>query len=233
MPNPPKGLVRAIQRDAYRYKDYADAPSGYWRDRRDKTLHEVEAKFSKASGEAIKLAIASVALFVIIDELAARGGDTDDLKAVYMNVTNIADGRSASQPLTHEVLENFERVIANLQSERMPTSALEHALERMRDKSIARFDGIVRRGGNSKPINTVYACVVYCVLWDKVQGAKSHKALTSAAQQITGLLPAQLRQQRNNLVRLRPKDQSLDKMFASAVADWNAKRSHNLSDYMY
>lgn len=232
MPTPPKELAGAIQRDVRRFQNFADAPPRYWKDRRNKILIEVESAFSPNNGEANKLAMAGSALFVIIEETAAREEDVDNLVVLYHHIINRADGRPAEQAITLQMLNALDQEIASLQAQGLPTSALNHARRRMDYKHRERFEGITGRAGGAKPLNDLFVRVMYVVLYRQCKDVGQRRRLEAEAHQITGLLPSQLRNDRANLPKLSDTDSSLNNLFSHAHREWSCRRSLTLSDYV-
>ena len=232
MPTPPKELAKAIQRDVRRLQNFADAHPGYWKTRRDEILIDVEAEFSPNDGEANKLAIAGVALFAIIEETAAREEDVNNLIVLYHHIMNRAEGRPAEQAITLQMLNTLDQEITSLQVQGLPTSALNHARRRMEDKHRERFEGIIGRAGGAKPLNELFARVMYVVLYTQCKDITQRRRLDAEASQITGLLPSQLSNDRSNLPKRSGEDRSLHRLFLYARSEWLRRRSLVLSDYV-
>lgn len=232
MPNPPTAAAQLLADELEKDAQGKNHSVGHWGEVAKATLHKVDEEFSTGLGEAIKLALAAVGLAAVIIEKNERGEDTAALRSLYHIVTNKADGRPSPIPVAPNIQSALANAIKEKSSQGVPVVALENLLRKLSAGDDRLSDGITRRAGGAKPLASLFARVMYCVLYSHCSNSTDKKILETDATHLTGRLGGQLKNDRINLRKMRLHDVSIDRLFNHAEREWQKQGSLSLADYI-
>ena len=203
----------------------------HWRTVADKVLEKVGEEWLDNHGSRIRLALASVAISALILEEHSRGFDADELRGAYSAISNFADGRPTPLVDMTTSADAVKKQIKINAARSLPVEALKDAHSVLTGQR-KPFDGIGGRTGGSKPVNDLYAEVVYCVLHEQTPDIQLRKKIRAEAAKITGLTPSQLNNARSNHRGTTESDVSVDRLFKYAESEWRMRQSLSLADYV-
>jgi hypothetical protein len=231
MADPPTAAGAYLEGQMQANGNNPDCGPKHWRVVADNVLKKVGDEWSDEYGAAIKLSLESAAIAALILEQESQGLDVDSLKAAYSLISNAADGRPAPLVDMTTSAEAVEKQIKINAARKLPVEALKDAHSVLTGQR-KPFDGIGGRTGGSKPVNDLYAEVVYCVLHEQTPDIQLRKKIRAEAAKITGLMPSQLIDARSNHSRRRESDVPLDRLFKYAEREWRLRKSLTLADYV-
>lgn len=232
MPIPPNRAAQSLYNELVKTSERTDLGVDHWKSITATTLVVVDDAFNSALlGDSTKLSLAATAMLAVIIERNAAHDDALALRQLYQNVIQMADRRPAVHQRIPEMQEELDAIIEQKSSLGLPVAALEYVRHFM--VGTKPFQSDIRiRGGGAKPLNDLFARVMYVVLYRQCKEIGQRRRLEAEARQITRLLPSQLSNDRANLPKLRVSDRSLDHLFLYARSEWLRRRSLALSDYV-
>lgn len=232
MPKRPARAAQRLNNELMKNGERTDLAVDHWRLVTAATLVNVDDEFASPDlGASSKLALSATALCAVIVEQNATGDDAIALRQLYMNVTHMADRRPAVHRATPEMLKDLDAIIEQKSSVGLPVAALEYVRHFLVGEKPFQSDVRIRAGG-AKPLNKLFARVMYVVLYTKCKDITQRRRLDAEARHITGLFPSQLSNDRSNLPKRSGEDRSLDHLFAYARSEWSRRRSLVLADYV-
>lgn len=232
MPIPPNRAAQRLNNELVKNGERVDLGVEHWRLVTAATLVDVGDEFALCDlGTSTKLSLAAVALCAVIVERNSTYDEAIALRQLYLNVTHMAERRPAVHRRSPEMLKKLDAIIEQKSLVGLPVAALEYVRHFLLGEKPFQSDVRIRAGG-AKPLNELFARVMYVVLYRQCKDITQRRRLDAEASQITGLLPSQLSNDRSNLPKLRISDRSLDNLFLYSRSEWLRRRSLTLSDYV-
>lgn len=232
MPIPPARAAQSLNHELVKNGERTDLGVDHWRSVTAATLIDVDGEFASADlGASSRLALAATALCAVIIEQNSTDDDAIALRQLYLNVVHEADGRPAAHPCNEEMQKDLDAIIEQKSKVGLPVAALDYIRHTVLAAKPLQSD-VRKRAGGAKPLNDLFARVMYVVLYTKCKDITQRRRLDAEASQITGLLPSQLSNDRSNLPKRSGEDRSLHRLFLYARSEWWRRRSLVLSDYV-